>query len=187
MTYGMAKLKEARDCLKKICLNIFTIKGWISQLKKKIIISISKRETEKEGLQHNQPRGREEKPVNTQELKKQYLTLLRETAELLEKNSIPLVVVHIPSAAYLNAGVDQIPDDLWAARKVSAEMNVPIIELFEIYQDRGEPDSIYLLMKNPETKMYFGNGHFSRYGAAITGQAVATWLIEHGLLKSMDN
>jgi lysophospholipase L1-like esterase len=109
-----------------------------------------------------------------------YEVLFGELATLLKERSIPFGVVFIPPSEAFSRGSSLAQPVVARAAKANG---VPFLDLSPALAAVPDTESrMYLFHWDQRTKTYTGNGHLSREGNAVIGQAVSKWLLENKLV-----
>jgi lysophospholipase L1-like esterase len=110
-----------------------------------------------------------------------FVEVFREAAALLKSHHIRFATVLIPS---VDTVTSEKPSDMSAiVERVAQETGTPYLDLTAAFRAHPEaPTSLFLLQRDPQGGGYVGNGHLSREGTAVMGRAVATWLLDQGLV-----
>jgi lysophospholipase L1-like esterase len=109
-----------------------------------------------------------------------YEVLFGELAALLKERSIPFAVVFIPTSEAFGRGKSLALPVVARAAKAN---DVPFLDLTPVLGAVQDPQSrMYLYNWDQRTRTYTGNGHLSREGNAVIGQAVSKWLLENKLV-----
>jgi lysophospholipase L1-like esterase len=117
------------------------------------------------------------------------------TLALLRENGVPFVIVLFPDLAQFPAegGLPTAPQDFLAG--LTADHDVPYLDLLPILRESGDPQSLYLVYYNDDVQVnlnapdaavqaYTGDGHPSPYGHLVASRTLAEWLTAQGLLPS---
>lgn len=120
------------------------------------------------------------KPDDFDKLAARYEELFGELAKLLKERSIPFGVVFVPASDNVT-NRDSMAEPV-VARAAKAN-NLPYLDLAPALGAGLNPQSrMYLLNWDGRLKAFTGNGHLSREGNAVIGQAVAQWLMQNKLV-----
>src|SRR5207244_3441303 len=104
-------------------------------------------------------------------LAKRFTELFHEMAALLKSHAIELAVVFIPPADCMDPRTPSVMEPV--ARAGAAATGTPYLDLTAIFRTRPDPVSrLYLLQPRADGRLT-GDGHLSREGSAVAGQAVA--------------
>jgi lysophospholipase L1-like esterase len=120
------------------------------------------------------------KPADFDRLAARYEELFGELASLLKSKSIPFGVVFIPATGVFTGQPSLVEPVVARAARAN---NVPYLDITPVFGATESPETrLYLLNWDMRTKALTGNGHLSREGNAVIGQAVAKWLLENKLV-----
>jgi lysophospholipase L1-like esterase len=110
-----------------------------------------------------------------------YSDLYRQTVRLLEAEGLKLAVLYIPSSDVLDGNSASQLEPL--VRALSVETRTPYLDVTPVLRAKNATvEMAYLLYRDPKGGEWAGNGHLSRAGNAVIGQAVAQWLLESGVV-----
>jgi lysophospholipase L1-like esterase len=153
------------------------------------LVSIAQRVREKldqsgAGVDINRGEGQvlapETKPADFDKLSARYEELFGELAKLLKERSIRFGVIFIPKSEVFSGSSSLAEPVIARAAKAN---DVPYLDASPILGAVPNTESrMYLWQWDERTKTYQGNGHLSREGNAVIGDAVAKWLLENRLV-----
>ena len=113
-------------------------------------------------------------------LAKRFTELFDDMAALLKSHGIALAVIFIPAADCMDARTPSVTEPV--VRAAAIARGTPYLDMTPTFQ--AHPDSVsrlYLLQRAASGRLS-GDGHVSREGSAVIGQAVADWLARAGLV-----
>jgi lysophospholipase L1-like esterase len=122
----------------------------------------------------------EAKPDDFDKLSARYEELFGELATRLKERSIRFGVIFIPKSEVFSGSRSLAEPVIARAAKAN---NVLYLDASPILGAVPDPESrMYLWHWDERTRTYQGNGHLSREGNAVIGDAVAKWLVENKLV-----
>ena len=97
-----------------------------------------------------------------------------------KSHNIPLAVIFIPAADSMD--VENMSSMEPVIRAATAATGTAYLDLTAAFRAQPDPVSrLYLLQHGPHGEL-IGDGHLSREGNAVIGQALARWLVEIGVV-----
>lgn len=122
-----------------------------------------------------------------------YEKTLREAFALLKEQNIPAAMVAWPDLSQMpeEGGMPDVPQR--ALARITADEDVPFLDLLPVYRETGDITNLYLMYYNPNAQVdlnapdaavqtYSGDGHPSPYGHLVAARAMADLLAQHKLL-----
>lgn len=107
-------------------------------------------------------------------LAKRYAELFREMAGLLQAQGIKLAAIFIPPANCMDPDTASVMEPV--IRSAAAATGTPYLDLTTSFRAHPDPLARLYFLKRGDHGRLAGDGHLSREGGAVAGQAVAQWL-----------
>lgn len=121
------------------------------------------------------------KPADFDKLAARYEELFGEMAKLLQDRSIPFGVMFIPVSEVF-VGKSSLAEPIVA--NAAKSNRVPYLDLTPVLRAAVASPETRLYLQNWDVRVnsLAGNGHLSREGGLVVGDAVAKWLVENKLV-----
>ena len=113
-------------------------------------------------------------------LAKRFTELFNDTVALLKSHGIGLAVIFIPAADCMDTRTPSVMEPV--VRGATAASGTPYLDLTTTFRAQSDPVSRLYLLQRAASGRLVGDGHISREGGAVIGQAVANWLADAGLV-----
>lgn len=114
-------------------------------------------------------------------LAKRFTDHFNETVTLLKSHAIELAVIFIPAADCMDPHKPSVTGPV--IRAAATATGTPFLDLTPIFQAQPDPVSRLYMLQRGANGTLAGDGHLSREGNAVAGEALAEWLEKMGLLR----